>query len=64
MLNKQTNHTTMEIVYWLLGLLMYAVWIWSVVIIFRKIEETTTFEKFMLGTGLTFAVLFIIGSAV
>jgi len=46
----------------ILGILMWALWIWSVVIVVRKLENTTTLEKVVLYVGLGTLILFIIGA--
>lgn len=45
-----------------LGLVAFASWIYSVVIIFKKVEKTTTFEKTVLITGLILFILYLIGT--
>jgi len=47
----------------LLGLAMFYVWIHGVVVIFKKIDNLTSYEKFVLIAGLVALVLLIIGVA-
>jgi hypothetical protein len=52
----------MEIFVTILGLIMIYSWVHGVVIIGRKIKDTTTYENVVLIIGLVALVLFVLGS--
>lgn len=45
----------------ILGLLAFYVWIHGAIIVGTKVENTTTYEKILLITGLVFFVLILLG---
>ena len=46
----------------ILGLAMFYAWIHSVIVIFRKLKEPTTYEKVVLWAGFAAFILFTIGT--
>lgn len=52
----------MEIFTMIIGGIMIYAWVHSVVVIFKKIENLTTYEQVLLWVGLVAGLLFIIGS--
>lgn len=46
----------------LLGLLMFASWIWTVAILFQRVKDTTPLEKGVFAFASLSFVLYLIGS--
>lgn len=46
----------------ILGLFMFYVWIHSAVLVFKKIGETTQYEKFVLWASLVTITLYVWGT--
>jgi len=54
----------MELIYVVVGGIMFYSWIHSIVIISRKVSGTTRYEKVVLWAGLVWSILFLFGTLV
>ena len=52
----------MEIMYVVLGLVMFYTWVHSIVIIVKKIKDTTKYEKVVLSFALAALFLYLLGT--
>ncbi len=52
----------MEIIYMIVGLVMFYAWTHSVVICVKKLKDVTVYEKVVLWVGFIVFVLYVIGT--